>query len=441
MARKVQRRRSFMPTMSDRLHHGYFQELAALAAIGELSGSEYAELQQHLETCSDCARDLGEFRQTMHSGLPLVEEEHSGQGKGFRGMDNAGAYWKRFAARAGIEPASSGWLASSREWLRSGLREWLSAHPDYAVGVVLALIVASGILGYHLRKERMLSRSQEAEIASLHQENSVLQEQLHGLTATEMRSVEATQLDHAELKRQLAAADAHSAQVTASYQALQEQLSNAIAENANLNADARTERDRGTTVEAKLRQSETSLAGMAAELQRLKASEQDREQQLAATQTLEAELATTNEDLGRAKRLLAADKDIRDLMGARNLHITDVYDIDAKGRTRQAFGRAFYTEGKSLIFYAFDLGKTKSPFREAAYQAWGYKEAAHTTQSLGILYMDDKAQNRWALKIDDGAVLSSIDAVFVTVEPPGGSAKPTGKKLLYAYLGAAANHP
>jgi len=128
-------------------------------------------------------------------------------------------------------------------------------------------------------------------------------------------------------------------------------------------------------------------------------------------------------------------------MGARNLHITDVYDVDSKGKTRQAFGRAFYTEGKSLIFYAFDLGKTKSPSAERSYQAWGYEEAARKAQSLGMLYLDDKNQNRWVLKFNDAAVLSEIDAVFVTLEPPGGSGQPTGQKLLYAYLGATANHP
>ena len=34
-----------------------------------------------------------------------------------------------------------------------------------------------------------------------------------------------------------------------------------------------------------------------------------------------------------------------------------------------------------------------------------------------------------------------IDAVFVTVEPKGGSAKPTGKPLLYASLHIDPNHP
>ena len=55
--------------------------------------------------------------------------------------------------------------------------------------------------------------------------------------------------------------------------------------------------------------------------------------------------------------------------------------------------------------------------------------------------MDDQKQNRWVLKFEDPGVLAEIDSVFVTVEPQGGSARPTGRKFLYAYLKANANHP
>ena len=66
--------------------------------------------------------------------------------------------------------------------------------------------------------------------------------------------------------------------------------------------------------------------------------------------------------------------------------------------------------------------------------------AENRAQSLGILYVDDQKQNRWALKFEDPRVLAEIDSVFVTVKPPGGSAKPTGRKFLYAYLNANPNH-
>jgi len=68
----------------------------------------------------------------------------------------------------------------------------------------------------------------------------------------------------------------------------------------------------------------------------------------------------------------------------------------------------------------------------------GHQTAA---KNLGVFYIDDHAQKRWVLKVDDPARLSAINSVFVTVEPLGGVNRPTGKKLLYAYLGTHANHP
>ena len=66
---------------------------------------------------------------------------------------------------------------------------------------------------------------------------------------------------------------------------------------------------------------------------------------------------------------------------------------------------------------------------------------ASPARSLGIFYVDDPKKNRWVLKFEDPRILAEIDSVFVTIEPPGGSAKPTGRKFLYAYLNANPNHP
>jgi hypothetical protein len=56
-------------------------------------------------------------------------------------------------------------------------------------------------------------------------------------------------------------------------------------------------------------------------------------------------------------------------------------------------------------------------------------------------YEDSVAKKRWILKFDDPQKLAQIDAVFVTVEPNGGSSKPSGKPFVYAYLKVNPNHP
>jgi len=54
--------------------------------------------------------------------------------------------------------------------------------------------------------------------------------------------------------------------------------------------------------------------------------------------------------------------------------------------------------------------------------------------NLGIFYEDNLSKKRWVLKTNDPKTLDDIDAVFVTVEPNGGSRHPSGKQLLFAYL-------
>src|SRR5712691_4454953 len=164
-------------------------------------------------------------------------------------------------------------------------------------------------------------------------------------------------------------------------------------------------------------------------------------------------LAARNEELSqeslanvksaeRQQKLLATDHDIRDILGARSLHIIDVFDVSSRGELERPFGRIFYTEGRSLIFYAFDLDQQKGLKRGAIFQAWGRRGVGREdARSLGMVYMDDPTQNRWVLKVDDTKVLSRIDYVFVTDSAHKENLKPKGKPLLSAFLNGTANHP
>jgi len=120
-----------------------------------------------------------------------------------------------------------------------------------------------------------------------------------------------------------------------------------------------------------------------------------------------------------------------------------VHDANGIGKDRKSFGRIFYTEGKQLIFYAFDLDDKRGTNASYSYAAWGERLGQPgSVKSLGILYVDDKAQRRWSLKVDDPHQLSEINSVFVTLEPRAGEgAKPQGKRILFAFLGGEANHP
>src|SRR5262245_3811190 len=108
--------------------------------------------------------------------------------------------------------------------------------------------------------------------------------------------------------------------------------------------------------------------------------------------------ATTREQtetISRERALLVVGKDIRDLMGARNLRIVDVEDEGTPGKVRPLAGRVFYTQGKSLIFYAYDL-QNRGNLSKVDFQVWGKREGrSQLPRSLGILYVDEPAQSRW----------------------------------------------
>jgi len=198
-----------------------------------------------------------------------------------------------------------------------------------------------------------------------------------------------------------------------------------------------------------LQQAEQLSESMKAELVSLRA---ERDRGLLHTVSLESkinDLTAANREqeqkLGEDERFLASDRDIRELMGARKLYIADVFDVDSGSRTRKPFGRIFYTQNKSLIFYAFDLDHQAGVKAASIFQVWGQKDAEQgekpRAMNLGILYMDSESNRRWVLRLDDPKEIAAIDAVFVTVEPHVGSPKPTGKPFLYALLRKEANHP
>jgi DNA repair exonuclease SbcCD ATPase subunit len=146
--------------------------------------------------------------------------------------------------------------------------------------------------------------------------------------------------------------------------------------------------------------------------------------------------------LDQQQELLAHDRDIRDLMGARDLYIAEVYDVERTGETKKPYGRVFYTKGKSLIFYAYDLDQQAGAKNASSFQAWGRRGPdRQQALNLGVFYADSTSTKRWVLRFDDPKALEQIDAVFVTVEPNGGSHKPSPKSLLFAYLRLDPNHP
>jgi hypothetical protein len=452
--------------------HERFEEICALAAIGEVSEEELTELEAHLDVCPACRREFGEYRELVHNRLPLAaappEPKHklsiSFLGEdGVRGRFFDEARQRGFHFSEEVEKAPHPW------------RGWGGRHTSLLVGVFL--IAALAVLCYQLRQSAAQRASDKAELTALRAQNADLQRKLSELDkaaarlnppnptdlpgvdhhpesaitahSSQITSVGAAQANAAEasakLETEIKNARDENASLLARVKAAEERLQTAVSQNQSLQAEIASGKGLETDLTAKLSEATAAIDRMTEELRNLREGRSNDASFIAAQESRlkdsAEKLKEQSEAIERQKKLLVADRDIRDLMTARNLHIIDVFDVDGKGDTRPTFGRVFYTEGKSLIFYAFDLEDRRVLNANYAFQAWGYQESGGQSRNLGVFYVDDRKQNRWALKFNDPRALAQIDAVFVTIEPPGGSPKPTGQKLLYAYLKNKPNHP
>jgi hypothetical protein len=447
------------------LSHEHFEELCALASLGEISEDELGELREHIRMCAPCQavyEDLSEIIAKKPANPKVLQESNRELSDLFY---RDGRRNKQFAARAQQEGIHLSEEARRVLGVRPAKLSWPFPAYKYAVALaLLSLLVLAGFLGYRLRESNVSNALWSAETARLKSELESLRKQVgelppSGAPPASESPVKPPALpyvkhtgaarDDSGLESELSKHRDNLTAALAQAKALEEQLQKASTEIETLKAEAATAKNSEGQFASKLQQAEQSISQLTDELQKLRNNQSEDASAKAAQEArineLSERLRSQTEALERERRLLAADRDIRDLMSARNLHIIDVYDVDSRGKTRQAFGRVFYTEGKSLIFYAFDLAGKGSANRVRSFQAWGRQESddstPQATKSLGVFYADDQKQNRWVLKFNDPDVLAQIDYVFVTIEPPGGSRKPSGQKLLYAYLKQKPNHP
>jgi hypothetical protein len=429
-------------------HPEYFEELSARAATGQISETEFVELQDHMQACASCRTTYADFMNLFHSKLPLIDPELTRSSRLRSMLSEDSSYFERFLTRARKEG-----IAISREPLpkatpKSGIW-WAPVRLNQVAALAITFLLAIvAMLSYGLRQNDVRYRALAAEMVKMsgrfNQQEMVTRGMSDETPAISPPAAASPSKPAPELirARQDAAAEARAKMLQVQLEQLQTTAIELQAARAQLE-EANNSRNQ---LANSLVETEQAAAGANRELQALRDSRSRDAATIAGKDAeirrLEMELNDQSEALQRERTLLAAGRDIHDLMGARNLHIVDVLDVNSKGKDQRAFGRVFYTEGKSLIFYAFDLGDRDSVKRNASFQVWGRRgPAQNAVRNLGIFYVDNQKQNRWVLKFEDPAILAEIDSVFVTVEPPGGSAKPTGYKLLYAYLKANPNHP
>jgi hypothetical protein len=438
---------------SERLDdHQKFKELAAAAQRGALNESERRELDRHLRGCDSCQEVYAEYSLISTEGMPFLAAAygHTDEGGDWdeRPVRNRLFARVRDEIRREARSAEHTGIRTKAEVLRIGvpfIRGSRSA--TWAAAAIAACVLVSVAFGaYHLG-----SRSRREQTFA-QQPSSSVSMQVQDLSAQKKSSDDMVALQAAEMSRLQLQVSAGQQEVSRLRDALHaaETRSAALA-NARVTQDEEVRRvsQQRDQLAGQLHEAEQAYQLVQAELTTLR-TEHDRV--LLRTTSLESKIddltASSRDQERRLKddeQYLSSDRDIRELMGARKLYIADVFDVDSGSRTRKPFGRVFYTQSKSLIFYAFDLDHQPGVKNASAFQVWGKRDTEagekNRATNLGILYMDSESNRRWVLRLDDPKQLAEIDAVFVTVEPHGGSQKPTGKPFLYALLRREANHP
>ena len=429
--------------------HENFEELAALAAVGELSALELERLRHHLAECSRCRDAYEAFADVASNDLGVAiaaRESIEDLGPTDSDQGQAREHLERLRIRLKADDSKLAYARESPKCAMTSrvankLRIRAAAYGVAAV-LLLSVAVAGGIVFWRSARiasaERAHSRELQAVLDSLKQQT---RDDRAGSNNVVLRSLEESQRTRDALQRSLAASQAKNEELLADEGASQEKLAEAVATAEQLRQQLATNDGDRQRLSKLQQESDAKLHEALVELYQARQANA----QVAAKGDApgDANLEASGQPPAETGAVPASPSEIeaRNLFGARDLHIVDVYDVKGDGKTKRTYGRVYYVEKRLLVFYAFDL-QDRQNHKRAVFQAWGYRETnVGKPLNLGLFAIDDSAVSRWVLKVNRADVLSHIDAVFVTVEPPGGSTAPRGKKVLYANLVGPPNHP
>ncbi len=420
-----------------------FKKRCALAAAGSLTQVELSELRAHLEGCEDCQEIYRQYRILTTQGMSTLADA-SGEGLEEAAWDDASVRERllgrvsndqQMALQRNQHVSAPVWPGLLRRVAANRLAGML-----LAAGLILAVASGAYRLGLHKQTQAEVRTTSDLTQGSV-------QKRVQENAAGELSAAQTKKL--AELQSESSAKQREIEKLQSALRAVEIRSSELATANGQSAAQLQSLLQQRTDLDAQLQSVSQAYQNDKTELAGLRSERDKTLQQGTALESKIADLSATNRDQERrlkdAEQYLTSDRDIRELMGARKLYIADVFDVDGSSRTKKPFGRVFYTQGKSLIFYAFDLDREPGVVNASTFQVWGQHEGPQGEQplpmNLGILYMDNESNRRWVLRFDDPKQLAEIDAVFVTVEPRGGSHKPTSKPFLYALLRKEVNHP
>jgi len=437
--------------------HEEYLELCAAATAEELSADEDKKLKQHLAVCASCRRASREYEVAVQKAVPALADDVASnpeQSDKVWSIERAeAAFFERLGSDQSSYPAAQCTVrrpetepTGHRFTDRPSRVSWATLWMPVAACALLA--IALGIGAYRSGLKRGADTAQQQTVPATLSVDALAQQisdsgheraQLLSRLADDDRSL-------TEFKREVV-------EQSDEIKRLKELHRTPVATGQNATQSSANRSSQISRRDAELAAAQTNLQLLRAKADALSQQRDAAASQVAVLETnvdqltqlareREQVLNNQREEFAKQQELLDHDRDIRELMGARDLYIAEVHDVGGNGQLDKTYGRVFYTKGKSLIFYAYDLDQEAGLKNASTFQAWGRRGAdKQQALSLGVFYEDNTSKKRWVLKFDDPKALATIDAVFVTVEPNGGSHHPSGKELLFAYLRVSPNHP
>jgi hypothetical protein len=400
--------------------HEEYLELAAVSTAGDLTEQEQAKLREHLSICADCRQALHEFESVADMAVPMLASELTEAPSLPRSMSlaqNTSAQEPKdsvsatAASEQGLpfESDSKTVPISQRNGHHRTQVNWNLAWIPLPASIFLT--AALGIYAYRVgigrgfetarlaaapsgagldanSKSGISLEALERQISDAGHERVILQGQV-------------TERDRVikDLRNQVQEQTSALSETRLAQARLADSLQRSVADKQQVTAEEQKSAEQRKSLDLKLQTAEASLQKTEEELDSLRQQrslDQSRSQSLEAQiRDLHGQLREREQAINKEEELLAHDKDIRDLMGARDLYIAEVYDVGRDGATQKPYGRVFYTKGKSLIFCAYDLDQ-QAGAKSATLQAWGRRGPdKEQALNLGVFYKDTVGKKRW----------------------------------------------
>src|SRR5579864_320847 len=398
--------------------HAIFEKWCLRAATGDLTEHQLGELDKHVAKCARCRRSLEDATQTALEAMPVFWEKPAVsvltpddmRARFLRRLDETKYEREATNPRFEVElplgddfrrrPAEHGTARPSPKNSKQSFPLWAVA---WALAAVIVITLSLG--GYYVGRNSKSSPAQPDQVT-------------HVYSPAESPFPVETQETLARLESQLKDLQGESADARKAKSDLEAKLASSI-DKLTLLERTRAQESQQTSLEAQetriemelLKKDNESLRRKVAQTEALLATQQQRAQEF------ETQLEVAKNAIREDNEMHLAKGKLGDLVVARNLHIVDVYDADGAGKRKPAFGRVFYVEGKSLLFYAYDLQDPHKLNANIVFHVWGgHAGTKEVTHSLGILRNEDSSQGLWTMTFDDPAVLAQINSVYVTAE-------------------------